>query len=414
MNERRTVSDWATDFDHLNETWAAESPEILADLRNRCPVAHTERFHGAYLVSRYDDITEVAHDTATFSSRVTAVNDNHPDNIKLELPPITLNPPEHGPIRRALLPAFNPLRVAELEPFVASVTKRLLDDLDGRVLVDGAVDYAQLVPVDIMGHLFGVSSDLGPQFRLWVDAMLKEGQVDLDVARKANREIQAFFAGQLQARRQMPAEDLVTMVLDSEVKLDDGTKRPFSERERIGALFVLLLGGIDTTWSSLGASLFHLGTHPEDLARLVAEPELIPVAIEEFLRFYSPVTIARVITEDAEISGCPVKAGERLLLSYPSANRDETHFERPDEVVIDRQSNRHLAFGVGVHRCLGSNLARMELKLALEAWLARFPRFELAVDPSEIHWSVGPVRGPRSVPLRILGVTRQSGVAPRA
>lgn len=402
MNERQHVSDWASDFDHLSEEWAARSPEILADLRQNCPVAHTERFHGAYLVSRYDDISEVAHNEAIFSSRITSVNDNHPDNIKLELPPITLDPPEHAPIRRALLPAFNPREVANLEPFVVEVVARLLDDLEGRALVDGALDFAQLVPVEVMIRLFGVSPEMGPQFRLWVDAMLKDGQVDLDVARKANREIQAYFADQLQQRRHTPADDLVTLVLNAQAASPDGTSRPFSERERIGALFVLMLGGIDTTWSSLGAALFHLGTHPEDLATLVERPELIPTAIEEFLRFYSPVIIARLITEDAEVAGCPVKAGERLLLAFPSANRDVDHFDRPDEVVIDRQHNRHVAFGVGVHRCLGSNLARMELRVALEGWVGRFPRFELAVDPEDITWSVGPVRGPRLVPLRIL------------
>ena len=402
MNERPPVTDWTTDFDHLSDAWAADGPEILAELRQQCPVAHTERFHGAYLVSRYDDIAEVAHDTATFSSRITGVNDNHPDNIKLELPPITLDPPDHGPIRRALLPAFNPKQVALLEPFVVGRVNHLLDLLEGRELVDGALDYAQMVPVEVMGHLFGVSPELGPQFRAWVDAFLKEGQLDLDVARKANREIQAFFANQLNERREDPTDDLVTLVLNAEASYDDGTTRPFSERERIGALFVLMLGGIDTTWSSLGSALYHLGTHPEDLATLVDRPELIPTAIEEFLRFYSPVTIARIINDDAEVAGCPVKAGERILLSFPSANRDETRFERPDEVVIDRERNRHMAFGVGLHRCLGSNLARMELRVALEAWLARFPRFELAVDPSEIAWSVGPVRGPRSVPIRLL------------
>jgi cytochrome P450 len=403
MTERRPVSDWTTDFDHLSDEWAAKSPEILADLRDRCPVAHTERFFGAYLVTRYDDISEVAHATSTFSSRVTSVNENHPDNIKLELPPITLDPPDHAPVRRALLPAFNPREVAALEPWVASVCERLLDDIAGRELVDGALDYAQIVPVEVMGRLFGVSTEMGPQFRAWVDGMLKDGQVDLDIARKANREIQAYFAGQLAERRREPADDLVTMVLDAEARLEDGSTRPFTERERIGALFVLMLGGIDTTWSTLGASLYHLGTHPEDLALLVEQPELIPGAVEELLRFYSPVTIARVITDDAEVAGCPVKAGERLLLSYPSANRDPGHFERPDEVVIDRQHNRHMAFGVGVHRCLGSNLARMELQVALAAWLARFPRFELAVAPEDITWTVGPVRGPREVPLRILG-----------
>ena len=402
MTERRPVSDWATDFDHLSDAWAESAPEILADLRHRCPVAHTERFYGAYLVSRYADIAEVAHQTDTFSSRVTAVNDNHPDNIKLELPPITLDPPDHGPIRRALLPSFNPKEVAKLEPWVRQDANRLLDDLADRREVDGALDYAQLVPVEIMGHLFGVSPELGPQFRTWVDGILKDGAVDIEIARKANREIQAFFADQLQQRQGAPADDLVTRVIDAQATLEDGSTRPFSQRERIGALYVLMLGGIDTTWSTLGSSLYHLATHPEHLTLLVERPELIPNAIEEFLRFYTPVTIARVITEDAEIAGCPVKGGERVLLSYPSANRDPDAFDHPDEVVLDREHNRHMAFGVGVHRCLGSNLARMELKVSLETWLERYPRFELAVDPSEISWSVGPVRGPRKVPIRIL------------
>ncbi|MFN0028597.1 MAG: cytochrome P450 [Acidimicrobiales bacterium] len=402
MNDRQPVTDWSTDFDHLSDEWASGSPEILADLRERCPVAHTDRFFGAYLVSRYDDIGEVAHNTTTFSSRITAVNENHPDNIKLELPPITLDPPVHTPIRRALLPAFNPRETAALEPFVAATVAALLDAIADRELVDGALDFAQLVPVEVMIRLFGVAPDMGPQFRAWVDGMLKDGQVDIEIARKANREIQAYFAAQLQDRRANPTEDLVTMVLNATATLEDGTTRPFSERERIGALYVLMLGGIDTTWSSLGSALFHLGTHPEDLARLVAEPELVPGAIEEFLRFYSPVTIARYITEDAEVAGCPVSAGERVLLAYPSANRDPSHFDQPDEVIIDRQANRHMAFGVGIHRCLGSNLARMELAVALRGWIERFPRFELAVDPSDIRWSVGPVRGPRSVPLRIL------------
>ena len=406
--DRPEVADWATDFDHLSDTWGQHGPEILADLRQGCPVAHTDRFHGVYLVTRFDDVAETARDTDTFSSRITLINDNDPANVKLELPPITLDPPEHGPIRRALLPSFNPAEVARLQPFVTEVTERLVADLEGRELVDGALDYAQLVPVEIMSHLFDVPADAGPRFRGWVDGMLKDGLVDLDVARRASREIQEFFAGQLQDRREREAagepqtDDLIATVLHAEAQLDDGTTRPYTERERIGALFLLMLGGIDTTWSALGASLFHLGTHPDDLARLVAEPELMPSAVEEFLRFYSPVTIARVIEDDAEIGGCPVAGGERLLLSYPSANRDSGHFERPDEVVLDRRSNRHLAFGVGVHRCLGSNLARMELVVALQTWIGRFPRFELAVDPDEIVWSIGPVRGPRRVPLRIL------------
>lgn len=405
MSQRPPVTDWATDFDHLSEEWAADGPEIMADLRERCPVAHTERFYGAYLVTRHDDITETARDTDTFSSRITAVNTNHPDNINLDLSPITLDPPAHGPVRRPLLPSFSPKATDELEPTVVAMAERLLDDIGDAELADGALDYAQLLPVEVMGYLFGVSAELGPTFRRWVDAMLKEGQIDLDIARVASREVQEFFARQLDEREQQgddAPDDLVTMVLNAQAEVSEGSTRPFTRKERIGALFVLMLGGIDTTWSTLGSMLFHLGSHPDDLERLVSEPELMPTAIEEFLRYYSPVTIARYITEDAEIAGCPVSGGERVLLAYPSANRDPAYFENPDELILDRENNRHMAFGVGVHRCLGSNLARMELRVGLSAWLERYPRFELAVDPEDVKWSVGPIRGPRSVPLRIL------------
>ncbi len=413
MSERPPVADWATDFDHLTDEWAAQSPEITKDLRQRCPVAHTDRFYGAYLVTRYDDITDAARQTEVFSNRITLINDNHPDNVKLELPPITLDPPDHGPVRRAMLPWFNPREMGALEPLIEGMAAKLIDSLgdpqqlvDDGTPVDAALDYAQLLPVDVMLHLFGVDEEMGPKFRQWVDGILKDGLTDLELARTANREVQAYFRQQLTLRSQAPAAseppDLITRILQAETEDDDGTRRPFSERERIGGLFVLLLGGIDTTWSSMGASLYHLATHPEHREALVADPSLLPGAIEEFLRFYAPVTIARISTDDAEIAGCPVDAGHRLLFSYPSANRDPDHFDNPDEVILDRSNNRHLAFGVGVHRCLGSNLARLELLVGLRSWLAAFPNFELAVEPEEIRWSHGVVRGPKHVPIRIL------------
>ncbi|MGI8755159.1 MAG: cytochrome P450, partial [Acidimicrobiales bacterium] len=149
----------------------------------------------------------------------------------------------------------------------------------------------------------------------------------------------------------------------------------------------------------IGASLWHLAGHPQDQQRLRDEPDLWPTAIEELLRAYSPVTMARDIVRDGEIAGCPVRAGEPLLLPFPAANRDPAAFDRADEVLLDRQQNRHVAFGVGIHRCLGSNLARMELRTALERFLDRLPPFHLA-DPTAVTWSTGQVRGPRTLPLR--------------
>jgi cytochrome P450 len=168
-----------------------------------------------------------------------------------------------------------------------------------------------------------------------------------------------------------------------------------------GTIGLLLIAGIDTTWSAIGASLWHLAGNPDDRARLAAEPDLLPTAMEELLRAYAPVTMARLVREDTVFNGCPMRADDFVLLSFPSANRDPEAFDHADQVVIDREINRHAAFGLGIHRCVGSHLARMELRVALEVWLDAFPRFELA-DPDAVRWSGGQVRGPRTLPVRIL------------
>ena len=174
---------------------------------------------------------------------------------------------------------------------------------------------------------------------------------------------------------------------------------PLDRRHLLGTCFLLLLAGIDTTWSAIGSSLWHLATHPEDQARLRAEPGLIDSAVEELLRVYSPVTMAREVIADVEVAGCPMRSGDKVLMSFPAGNRDPAQFENPDEFIIDRERNRHVAFGSGIHRCLGSNLARMELKVAIQEWLDRIPTFELA-DPDAVTWTGGQVRGPRTIPVR--------------
>jgi cytochrome P450 len=163
---------------------------------------------------------------------------------------------------------------------------------------------------------------------------------------------------------------------------------------------LLLIAGIDTTWSAIGASLWHLARTPQDRERLVADRALVPIAMEEFLRAYAPVTMARLVREDMRWQGVSMKADDWILLSFPAANRDPAQFDRAGEVVIDREVNRHAAFGLGIHRCVGSHLARMELRVALEVWLERISEFSLD-DPSAVTWSAGQIRGPRRLPLRI-------------
>ncbi len=166
-----------------------------------------------------------------------------------------------------------------------------------------------------------------------------------------------------------------------------------------GSIILLLIAGIDTTWSAIGSSLWHLAQHAEHRRRIVDDPDVMQFALEEFLRAYAPVTMARMVAKDHDFHGCPMKEDDWVLLPFPAANRDPKQFEDAEGFVIDRQVNRHAAFGLGIHRCLGSNLARLELRIAIEQFVQRFPNFELAGD---VRWSVGQIRGPRVLPVRIL------------
>src|SRR5213079_2069942 len=174
-------------------------------------------------------------------------------------------------------------------------------------------------------------------------------------------------------RKKHRTDDLISTLMDAR----DKNGQPFSDMHVVGTLRLLLIAGIDTTWSAIGASLWHLAKTPADRRRLVAEPGLLPTAAEEFLRVYAPVTMARLVKEDMRWRGADMKAEDWILLSFPAANRDPAQFDRAGEVVIDREVNRHAAFGLGIHRCLGSHLARMELRTALEVWLERIPEFSL-------------------------------------
>jgi cytochrome P450 len=169
----------------------------------------------------------------------------------------------------------------------------------------------------------------------------------------------------------------------------------------MGVCNLMLIAGIDTTWSAIGSSLWHLAQHPEHRRQLREQPDIWPMAIEELLRAYSPVTMARIVDHDTEFQGCPMHAGDRVLMSFPAANRDPRQFDNPDDVILDREHNRHVAFGAGIHRCAGSNLARLELRVALRTWMERIPEFEL-IDPDGVTWAGGQVRGPRRCMVRFL------------
>ena len=212
--------------------------------------------------------------------------------------------------------------------------------------------------------------------------------------------IRDFFQDMVTERRALPRDDAISTLLQAEI---DGEK--LDDYKVVGVCSLLLVAGVDTTWSSISSALLHFATHPGDQARMRAEPELLPTAVEELLRFHSPVTVGRKVTEPVSVGGVEMEPGDRVLLNFPGANRDPAAFDRPDEVVLDRKRNRHLAFGLGIHRCAGSNLARMEMQVALRVWFDRIAEFELA-DPDGVTWAGGQVRGPRTVPVRLTAAHR--------
>jgi len=392
------VDDFATDFDHTDPQWVADPYPIWDDLRERCPVAHTTRYGGAWLPTRHADVAAVAYDTERFTSR-SVVMGNHRPPMELApagiAPPISSDPPFHADARRILLPAFAPGAIARLEPATVAFCDSLLDELEGRDVVDAAVEYAQHIPVRVIADMLGFPQEDAELFRGFVHDVLEGINEPLEKRFENLQGVFTYLWTQIQDHVERPRDDLTTFLIDAEM---DGNK--LDPIHIAGSMALLLLAGIDTTWSAIGSSLWHLAAHPDDRRRLVAEPELLPTAMEEFLRAYAPVTMARLVKQDMDWNGCPMKAEDWILLSFPSANRDPEVFERPDEVIIDREVNRHAAFGLGVHRCVGSNLARMEVRVALERWLARFPEFSLA-DASAVTWSSGQVRGPRTLPVSI-------------
>ena len=247
----------------------------------------------------------------------------------------------------------------------------------------------------VIANMLGFPLEDEERFREYVETTLEGINLDPDERIARMGKLFDYLLVQIRDHIENPRDDLTTFLIGAEL---NGEK--LDAFHVAGTMALLLIAGIDTTWSATGASLWHLAKTPTDREQLIADPALLPTAIEEFLRMYAPVTMARLVKENMEWHGVDMKAEDWVLLSFPSANRDPEQFDRADEVVIDRKVNRHAAFGLGIHRCLGSHLARMELRVALEVWLERIPRFSLA-DPSQVRWATGQVRGPRTLPLRL-------------
>jgi cytochrome P450 len=403
MSHRPPVRDWSTDFDHTDPQWVANPYPIWDQLRGECPVAHSNRYGGTWLPVTHETVSEVAYDTEHFTSRSVVVSEIRPDENDLPAPigvapPITSDPPFHQLARRLLLPAFGPKPIKALEPYTRALCNELLDRVGDRREFDAAVDYAQDIPLRVIARMLGFPESDADQFRHFIRLILEDVDKTAEErqAQIASRELDDYLDARIADHLANPRDDLTTFLLEAEL---DGQKlHPDHVR---GTMVLLMVAGIDTTWSAIGASLWHLAQHPDDRARLARDAALMPFAVEEFLRAYAPVTMARLVAQDHEFHGCPMHEGDWVLLPFPAANRDPAAFADADTFVIDRAENRHAAFGLGIHRCLGSNLARMELQVALEEWVKRYPDFELS-EPAQVTWSAGQVRGPRTLPIRVL------------
>ncbi len=399
---RPPVEDWATDYDIFDPAYFTDPGPIWADLRQRCPIAHSDRWGGSFLPTRYEDVAEMARMVPALSNQeplvvppVPLVDPETGEVLRARphVPPISSDPPFHGVARRLLLQAFSPQAVARHEPYTRELAHRLIDGFAERGRCDGAVDYAQQIPPKVIAHLMGLDENMGETFIEWVRGVLEYGATDPELRVATGVKMFHFWAEEVAKRRAEPTDDFMSWLLQQDL---DG--QPVDDDHAAATFNLLLIAGIDTTWSSIGASLWHLATHPDDRKRLVKEPELMPTAVEELLRFYSPVTMGRLATEDVTVNGVTIPAGSRVLMNFPAANRDPEIFPDPDTVVIDRAHNRHVAFGIGIHRCAGSNLARMEMQVALSVFLERVPDFELD-DTAPVTWCGGQERGPRSLPL---------------
>ncbi|HWS45045.1 MAG TPA: cytochrome P450 [Acidimicrobiia bacterium] len=398
------VRDWTTDYDIFDRNYIKNPFPVWDELRGKCPVAHTDRWGGSWMPTRYEDLFNIARDVEHFSSRDVLVAETQPppegaeyeedvQHYNVGAPPITSDPPVHTWARRLILPPFSVTSVAKWEPETRELCEHLVDGFIARGRADGAAEYAQQIPPRVIASMLGIPKDNAETFTGWVRGFLELGGTNPALGRESMITIFGYLNERIQERIATPGDDLISYLLAQQV---DG--QPVPEGHVLGTCFLILVAGIDTTWSSIGSALWHLAQHPEDRAKLVANPGLMTNAVEELLRAYSPVTMAREVASDVEYAGCPMHEGDKVLMNFPAANRDPAVFEHPDRVILEREKNPHVAFGVGIHRCAGSNLARMEMRVAIETWLGRIPDFRLE-DPDAVTWAGGQVRGPRSMML---------------
>lgn len=378
MDSRKDSGRPTVDFDQNSVEFAADPWSKYEELRSNCPVAHTDAHGGFWVIAKYDDVVKVAKNDIKFSSCPTTVI---PDSGVYNLIPLQSDPPDLQRYREALLPFFTPKAIASYAPQIRQFTNDCIDTFIDRGNCELVTELAN--PVPSMTALKFIGFDprdwhdfAGPMHRM---SYFSDGSAERTQALADLEEMDEVIRAAIDDRRKNACADAISALVNYQ---KNGVV--FSDEELHGLVKMLLFGGLDTTMAAISNTLLYLSGHPDARQRLIDDPDLIPLAVEEFLRFEAPVhAFSRNVVTDTVIGDQSISAGEKVYMLWASANRDPDQFENPDEVVLDRRPNRHLTFGVGGHRCLGAMLARLEMKIILQEVLRRIPDFH--IDPDAVR-----------------------------
>lgn len=375
------------DVDHQDRDFVRHRHERYTEMREQCPVTFNEHYGGFWMVTDHESVAAVARDNQTFAHRYDPDSDDgiaYHGICGIPRPPRTprmgvseIDGPEHADLRRVLNPFMTAKELEANRPRMEAISAWFLDEVIEAGSCDLVLDYATPVPGVLTLEMMGMPSENWKHYADFFHATSSYTPADEEFQRAvANYGAMWQELGDYaRFRREHPGDDLTSAVVAGNL----GGRAP-TDDEITGILWNLVAGGLDTTTSLVSWGLHHLGTHPEDRRRLIDDPSLIPSAIEEFLRYYSPSeSLTRTATRDVELGGRRIERGDIVFISWVSANRDPAVFDRPEEVVIDRPVNRHLAFGLGGHRCIGSTVARLESELMIRDVLTRMPDYE--IDP---------------------------------
>jgi cytochrome P450 len=391
-------------WDPFDRTLHVDPYASWRHLRDHAPVYRNEQYD-FYALSRYDDVLAASLDTATFSSAHGITLDQISPEVRAEPNAmIMVDPPRHTSMRRMVNRTFTPRRISQLQDRVRTLTAAYLDPFVGSNGFDFVDDFSKKLPVLVISSLLGFPEEDHDNLREWSDAQLHrdEGSPELGAEGQAALEkLLSYYGAQITLRRLDPRDDIVTDLINTEITEPDGTTRYLDDTELTVFIALVNVAGNETVARLLGWSALVLARFPEQRAKLVANPALIPNAIEELLRFEAPSPVqGRFTTKAASFHGIEIPKGSRVALLTGSAGRDEREYEDPDSFDVERENLRHVSFGHGVHFCLGAALARLESQIALQETLTRFPEWE--VDTDNVDFVHTPsVRGPSRVPIRL-------------